>query len=72
MIFINFPGGKKTNIFNYKNDRFWSFFDRNLEILDLDTKMYDFSIIFQVAKKRSFLITETIDFDRFLIEIWKS
>ena len=25
----------------------------------------DFSIIFQVAKKRAFLITKTIDFDRF-------
>ena len=25
----------------------------------------DFSIIFQVAKKRTFLITKTIDFDRF-------
>ena len=27
---------------------------------------------FQVAKKQSFLITKTIDFDRFLIPIWKS
>ena len=32
----------------------------------------DFSITFQVVKKRAFLITKTIDFDRFFIEIRKS
>ena len=31
-----------------------------------------FSILFQAAKKRAFLITKMIDFDRFLVEIWKS
>ena len=33
---------RPKNIFNYKNDRFWSFFGRDQEIPDLDTKMYDF------------------------------
>ena len=39
---------KKTSIFNYKNNRFWSFFGRNPKILDLDTKMY----AFQYEKQR--------------------
>ena len=70
--FSDFLGGQKTIIFHYRNNRFWSFFGRNLRILDLDTKNVQIPYDFQVAKKRSFLITKTIDFDRFLVEIWKS
>ena len=43
LIFQHFAGGQKTSIFNYKNDRFWAFFDRNPKMLDLDTKMCDSS-----------------------------
>ena len=69
---IWFSGGEKTGIFHYKNNRFWSFFGRNLRIPDLDTKNVRIPYDFQVAKKRTFLITKTIDFDHFLIQIGES
>ena len=53
---ICFSGGQKTNIFNYKNDRFGSFFDRNQNILDLDTNMYEFHTIYKLSKNEHFVL----------------
>ena len=52
--FSDFSGGQKTIIFHYKNNRFWSFFGRNLRILDLDTKMSKFHMIFRWPKNEHF------------------
>ena len=53
-IFQYFQLAKKTNIFKYNNYRFWSFFGPNLRILDLETKMSEFHMIFRWSKNEHF------------------
>ena len=56
--FSDFSGGQKTNLFHCKNNRFWSFFDRNPKILDLDRKLYDFHV-----KNNDFAAWDEFSFD---------